>query len=138
MPGKTNVGQIASLKTDKDGRITADARNPSQAQAVSPELICPHCGGIWKTLAALHVHLERDHPAKGEPLTADMLKVGQRLQISDKNGSGLVQVVLVYPAGYKTSKLGPSVYLEGVTDHDWSGLFYNSHLRQFKAALIKG
>jgi hypothetical protein len=151
----TKVGQIAELKQDASGRLIADARTNETSKPSTPVVQpspltgigCPRCGAVhFTTQEVLLEHMHVKHPAqavkepyhKQEPLTADQLCMGDRLEVSDKEGSGLVEVLKCYPSDYKGSTVGPSVYCEGVTDHNWSGLYFNQHLRQWKAVLIEG
>jgi hypothetical protein len=116
---QTKIGQIAELKQDKDGRLVADARTskaPSQ----------PVSGGkpVGKLVPVT---------------TAERLQVGQRLRLRDQGISGMAEVIKVYPASYKSlDTTEPSCYLEGLTNHAWSGLYFDSHLKQYQAVIVQG
>jgi hypothetical protein len=115
---QTKIGQIAELKQDKDGRLVADART---SKAPSP----PVSGG--------------KPPGKLVPVkTASQLTVGQQVRLTDQQVHGLVEVMRVYPASYKSlDTTEASCYLEGLTNHAWSGLYFDAQLKQYQAAIVQ-
>jgi hypothetical protein len=112
------VGHIAKI-IEVDGRVTADARTrtaPSQ----------PVSGG--KPLGKLV-------PVK----TASQLTVGQQVRLTEQQVHGLAEVVRVYPASYKSlDTTEASCYLEGLTNHAWSGLYFDAQLKQYQAVIVQG
>src|SRR5262245_29225206 len=128
---KTNVGQVVTIE-QKEGRTTADARNPSTPIVQpTPAVVCPKCGGMWPTADSLQVHMDRDHPAtpvKPIPLKAEMLKLGQRVIIHMEDyGESVAVVKLVYPANFRESRQPASVFLEA-ENHWFSGHFFDREL----------
>jgi hypothetical protein len=118
MAHQTKIGQVATLSQEKDGRVVADARTTSQTSS------SPHGKPVGKLV-----------PVK----TASQLTVGQHVRLTDQQVHGLAEVVRVYPASYKSlDTTEASCYLEGLTNHAWSGLYFDEHLKQYQAVIVQG
>ena len=96
----------------------ADARTTSTSQAPSQAASKP--------------------PGKRVPVTsASQLTVGQHVRLTDQQVHGLVEVVRVYPRNHKSlDETEASCYLEGIQNHSWSGLYFDEHLKQYKAVIV--
>jgi hypothetical protein len=118
MADQTKLGQVATLSQEQDGRLVADARtqapsrSPSQAASKPPGQLVP-------------------------VKSASQLTVGQHVRLSEQQVHGLAEVVRVYPASHKSlDTTEASCYLEGLTNHAWSGLYFDEQLKQYQAVIV--
>src|SRR5262245_48174164 len=100
-------GQAAKLTTN-NGRTTADAR--THQPLAKPVLVT----------------------------SAETLKPGMTLRLHSQGLVGLVQILKCYPENYKSLDLSEwTCWLEGLTNHGWTGLYGLSHLKKFKAEIVQ-